>query len=114
MSAKLACACTNTDCISQATKHKWRPCADENINVSVLGAVLGHERQVLQHIQEQLLAEHVRVTMSPDLNDATVIIQFHRMKPRLPADELAGILHTSSGASELAANTCSTCPQVLQ
>ena len=81
--------------------------------MSMLGAVLGHEKQVLQYIREQLLAAYVRVTVTPNLSDAAVIIQFHRMKPRLPSDELAGVLHASAGAQSASgmARAFITCTQ---
>lgn len=88
-------------------------CADDPISVSMLGAVLGHERQIMQYIQEQLLAQHVRVTVTPTLTDAAVIIQIHRMKPRLPSNELAGVLHASAGfhSTSNMARACKTCTQ---
>ena len=88
-------------------------CAEDHISVSMLGAVLGHEKYVLQYIREQLLAQHVRVTVTPTLTDAAVIIQFHRMKPRLPSDELAGVLHASAGfhSTSNMACACTSCSQ---
>ena len=71
--------------------------AEYSITVSMIGAVLRHEKRVLHHAQEYLSRDHVRANVVTNLHDAAVIFHFHRMKPRLPSDELAGILQASAG-----------------
>ena len=70
--------------------------AERSVNVSMFGAVLGHDKTVLHHVQELLGSDHINVNAVSSLH-AVVIIHFHRMKPRLPSDELAGILRASAG-----------------
>lgn len=76
-----------------------QPCifADQQLTVRVVGAVLGHEQQVLHQLQQELLSEQIRLATCSGQKDAALTIHFHRMKPRLPSDELAAILHASSG-----------------
>ena len=71
--------------------------AEKSVNVSMLGAVLGHEMVILHHVQKLLETDHIKVNRVSSLHTAAVIIHFHRMKPRLPSDELAGILRASAG-----------------
>lgn len=71
--------------------------ADHHIPVRVVGSVLGHEQQVLQYIEQQMLSDHIRLTTTSEASITALTIHFHRMKPRLPSDELAAILHASAG-----------------
>ena len=76
---------------------KYLRIAERSVNVSMLGAVLGHETVVLHHIQALLGSDHIKVNAVSSLQTAAVTLRFHRMKPRLPSDELASILRASAG-----------------
>lgn len=67
----------------------------------MLGAVMGHEQQVLKYLQQHLLKDHVKLVNATSGEHAAVTLQFHRMKQRLPADELAAVLAASAGVQYL-------------
>lgn len=73
------------------------PAAEYTVTVKVLGTVMGHEQQVLQYLQQHLLTDHVTLVNATNRDHAALTLQFHRMKSRLPADELAAVLAASAG-----------------
>lgn len=59
--------------------HRSGVCAAEyNIAVRLFGGVRGHEKQVLQHIQEQLACGNVTLKVKAEQDDAAVTVYFHR------------------------------------
>lgn len=73
--------------------------ADRETFVHLVGSVKGHEQQVLSHLQQHLKQKHIRLMPSASAADAAITIKFHRMKTRLPTDELTSILAASPGPS---------------
>lgn len=71
------------------------------MTMRLLGAVMGHEQQVLKYLQQHLLKDHVKLVNATNGEHAAVTLQFHRMKQRLPADELAAVLAASAGVQDL-------------
>ena len=71
--------------------------ADKEIVVHLVGSVKGHEQQVLSHLQQHLQQKHIRLISSASAADAAFTIKFHRVKTRLPTDELTSILAASPG-----------------
>ena len=73
------------------------PRADKDVAVRLVGSVLGHEQRVLSHLQQQLQQSHIRLMPTASAANAAVTIVFHRVKSRLPNDELASILAATAG-----------------
>ena len=63
----------------------------------LFGTVMGHEQQVLKYLQQHLVKDHIMLVNATSGNHAALTLQFHRMKQRLPADELAAVLAASAG-----------------
>ena len=62
------------------------------------GSVLGHEHQIMQCLQQFLQHKVTLDILSEDSHEpaaATVLI--HRMKPRLPSDEIQALLASVQG-----------------
>ncbi|KAL3131255.1 hypothetical protein ABBQ38_000552 [Trebouxia sp. C0009 RCD-2024] len=74
-----------------------QPLKEYTVTMRMLGAVMGHEQQVLKYLQQHLLKDHVKLVNANSGEHAAVTLQFHRMKQRLPADELAAVLAASAG-----------------
>ncbi|KAL3148190.1 hypothetical protein ABBQ38_014223 [Trebouxia sp. C0009 RCD-2024] len=74
-----------------------QPLKECTVTMRLLGTVMGHEQQVLKYLQQHLLKDHVLLVNASSGDHAAVTLQFHRMKQRLPADELAAVLAASAG-----------------
>ena len=72
--------------------------AVKHLDIVVSGKVLGHEHQIMQHLQ-QLLQGHVTLNILPkgSQETAAATVVFKRMKPRLPSDELQALLASVQG-----------------
>ena len=88
-------------CLVQAeldlSQYLYRCAAECTVTMRLLGTVMGHEQQVLTYLQQHLLKDHVLLVNASSGDHAAVTLQFHRMKQRLPADELAAVLAASAG-----------------
>ncbi|DBA72794.1 TPA: hypothetical protein ACH3X2_010183 [Trebouxia sp. C0005] len=79
--------------------HDQRP-AVSRLSIKMAGSVLGHEHQIMQCLQ-QFVQHHVMVDiLSEGSNErAAAIVLIHRMKPRLPSDEIQALLASVQGSA---------------
>ncbi len=59
-----------------------------------MGGVKGHEQKAMQSVQDHLQKNKIAlsVNLQPSQERLAVTVLFHRVKPRLPTDELQSLL----------------------
>ena len=73
--------------------------AAQHLPIRLIGTVLGHETQIVHALQQRLKPSiTVDIARAGDsLRPAAATLLFHRVKPRLPADEIHSLLTSLQG-----------------
>lgn len=87
--------------------------AAQHLPIRLIGTVLGHETQIVHALQQRLKPSiTVDIARAGDsLRPAAATLLFHRVKPRLPADEIHSLLASLQGG--LCAAEMMKCMHVL-
>ena len=69
----------------------------------MVGGVKGHEQKVMQFLQQYLQKNKIALSVSlqPGQERLAVTVLLHRVKPRLPTDELQSILSAGNASTML-------------
>lgn len=79
------------------------PNAVQTLHVQLVGGVKGHEQKVMQSLQQHLQKSKIglSVTLDPGQKHLALTVLFHRVKPRLPTDELQSLLSAGDASTML-------------
>ena len=71
--------------------------------MQLVGGAKGHEQEVMQFLQQHLQKNKIVLSVSsqPSQERLAVTVLFHRVKPRLPTDELQSILSAGNASTVL-------------
>ncbi len=71
--------------------------------MQLVGGVKGHEQKVMQSLQQYLQKNKIALSISsqPGQERLAVTVLFHRVKPRLPTDELQSLLSAGDASTML-------------
>ncbi len=69
--------------------------------MQLVGGVKGHEQKVMQFLQQHLQTNKIALSVStqPGQERLAVTVIFHRVKPRLPTDELQSLLSAGDAST---------------
>ena len=69
--------------------------------MQLVGDVKGHEQKVMQFLQQHLQNNNIALSVSlqPGQEHLAVTVLFHRVKPRLPTDELQSLLSAGDAST---------------